>query len=115
MCRFQLGGVFVGHESYHNRLGSALGDAGGDGVGVDVSDLASLRTGVGGDKFVSGGDDRDFWPSNNAYITDAEREQAADVLGAYGVSGSKQQVASSDILTGVYDVFTWGDGAEYLD
>ena len=57
--RFELGSVLVGHESYHNRLGSALGNASGDCVGVDVADLAALRTGVGRDKLVSGGDDCD--------------------------------------------------------
>ena len=113
--RFELGSVLVRDQSDDYGLCSALGDAGGDCVGVDVTDLAGLRAGVGRDKLVAGGDDCDIGSSEDWYVVDAERKQAADVLGPYSVSGSEQQVASADVFAGVYHVLARSDGPEHLD
>ena len=66
-------------------------------------------------KLVAGGDDGDPGFSEDGDVSDAKREQAADVLGAYRVPGAEQEVSGSDILARVYNVLARRHRAQNLD
>ena len=107
--------VVVRDQAGGDGDGAAGGDLGGEGVGVDVSNLGRARNQLRRDQLITGGDDGDAGASGHGELSDAESEEPANVLGPEDVPFRQDQVSLAGVLAHLDDIFAGGGGAKHLD
>ncbi|OPY85368.1 MAG: hypothetical protein A4E72_01974 [Syntrophus sp. PtaU1.Bin208] len=109
------GGVIVFYDPLNLGNSPCAGHKAGDGIGVDIPDLAGAGCLLRWDNLVAGGDNRHMGSGRHLDVRDAQSHQSAEILGAEDMPRGEQRLSLLNIFADMNDVLPRRDSPQHFD
>ena len=99
----------ISRDAEPKRLRAMFLRQSAEGIGIDIAHLAGTWNDFWRDQFIAAAEDADARPPQNRDLTDANGQQAADILRSDAMMARQDQRIFSHILAGLDDIFAGRD------